>query len=85
MHYCCLAAWAAERGLKLFQVTPKFHFWIHIAYLARYQNPRLSWCYADEDLVGLTIEVAQSCSTRTISLMVLVKWLILAFDIDDQE
>jgi len=62
VHYCCLAATAAERGLKLFLVTPKFHFWLHIAYFARYCNPKYAWCYANEDFVGKIAQVAHAAS-----------------------
>ncbi len=61
-HYCCLAREAAERGLKLFHIIPKFHFWLHIAWLARFCNPKLAWCYSDEDFVGKIAQVAFSVS-----------------------
>jgi len=62
VHYCCLASDAAARGLKLFKITPKFHFWLHIAYYARFVNPRFAWTYADEDFVGKIAQVAHASS-----------------------
>ena len=62
VHYACLASDAAERGLKLFKITPKFHFWLHIAWMARYVNPRFAWCYADEDFVGKIATIAYASS-----------------------
>ena len=50
---------------------------------ATFGNPRYYWCYTDEDLVGLTIEVPENCHVATVAEMVLVKWLILAFDQDE--
>ena len=47
---------------------------------AAFGNPKYYWCYAAEDLVGFTIEVAENCHVATLAEMVLVKWLILAFD-----
>jgi hypothetical protein len=45
-------------------------------------NPRYFWTYPDEDLVGLSIEVAKSCHRNTLAVVSLAKWLILAFDVD---
>ena len=48
-----------------FPIRPKFHFCYHIAYFARYQNPRTSWCYKNEDWVGRLARIAHSCSHGT--------------------
>ena len=46
-------------------------------------NPQRLWCYADEDLVGLQIEVAESCHVLTFATISLSKWLLLAFEDDE--
>jgi hypothetical protein len=51
-HWCFLAKRSAEQGRKVFHVIPKMHYWIHLAHNSRYVNPRMSWCYADEDFIG---------------------------------
>jgi hypothetical protein len=43
---------------------------------------KLIWTYPDEDLAGLSIEVAQSCHRNTLAIVSLAKWLVLAFDVD---
>ena len=35
--------------LKLFNITIKAHYLAHAGLLAKYQNPRLGWCYSGED------------------------------------
>jgi hypothetical protein len=52
---------------------------------ATFGNPRYYWCYPDEDLVGLSVEVAENCHVKTMAEMVILKWLILAFDNDNEE
>ena len=77
------AAW--ENDENMWKITPKFHFLCgHLADQARrFGNPRFHWTYGDEDLVGLTIEVATSTHPRTTAIVALIKWAILAFDHDD--
>ena len=36
LHYCALARLAVDQGLMLWLVTPKLHFFWHLAYFARY-------------------------------------------------
>lgn len=60
LHYVALARMATARGRNLWLVTPKFHYWFHLAVFARFANPRTSWTYADEDYVGRLAKVAKS-------------------------
>ena len=81
--YSRLSIWAFDvLGKMLWKVTPKVHLWEHLTEMQSVLmgNPRFWWCYPDEDLVGLVIEVAHSCHPATIAMMVLVKWMHLSFD-----
>ena len=79
-----LSAEAHANKERLWKYSPKHHLIEHCTghQAATFGNPRYHWCYADEDLVGLMVEVAENCHTRTVAEMVLVKWLIVAFDND---
>ena len=44
---------ARERNVVRWQETPKFHYLQHIAILSRVMNPRLAWCYPDEDFMRI--------------------------------
>ena len=46
----------------LFHVVPKMHYFFHMGRSARYFNPRFSWCFRAEDLVGRLSRVASSIS-----------------------
>ena len=67
---------------RKWKATPKFHLFSH---LTEWQipdlglNPRFYWTYADEDLVGQLVEVAQSCHPSTLAPVALTKWVILLF------
>ena len=52
-------------GAQLWAVTPKFHFLWHIAWFARFNSPRASWCYAFEDFVGKIQGSGMSCTVGT--------------------
>ena len=82
-----LYAAAARLGVKAWKMTPKAHL---VQELLLYQcqvwgNPAYYWCYCDEDLVGLTVEIAQSCHPATLCVTALVKWLVLCYDCDPEE
>ena len=75
--YGCLARIAFDRGEKLWKLSPKLHLMEH---LLEYQciqagNPRWYWTYADEDLVGLMIDIAEGCHANTLAYSVLFKLL----------
>ena len=80
--YSKLASSAYGLGLKLWKMSPKLHLWEHLTeWQCLYAgNPRFYWTYADEDLVGHMIEIAESCHPCTLAITVLVKWLHLYFD-----
>ena len=40
---------------------PKHHILQHVAAQAQLQNPRWSWCYIDEDFMGLVKDLCGSC------------------------
>ena len=50
----CLYAW-----------TIKMHYMWHSAYMARYGNPRLLWCYPFEDWMGRCVTSAKACMAGT--------------------
>ena len=51
-HWSLLSRLSLERNIKLWHVVPKHHYLWHLAEEARHLNPRMSWCYANEDFVG---------------------------------
>ena len=65
-------------------MTPKIHLVLHLAEWQApvWGNPSYYWTYADEDLVGLMIEVAESVHVLTLCPTSLVKLLIVAFDVE---
>jgi hypothetical protein len=83
--YADLHAEAFAAKVTRWKFPPKGHL---IHHLVTYQaeewgNPSYYWCYADEDLVGLTIEIARACHHSTVAATALAKWLILAFNVED--
>ena len=82
--YATLTADARVQGLRAWKLVPKFHIFQHLClYQAHlYGNPRFYWCYADEDMVGQMVEVAQSCHPATMPATALFKWLVLHFEED---
>ena len=80
--YGQLSAEAFALGKKLWKFTPKFHLFLHLCewQVPSLGNPRFWWTYSDEDLVGMLIEVAQTCHPSTMAQTALFKWLLLAFE-----
>ena len=76
-HYSFLA----EKSLThvpakcLWNITPTHHYFWHLAMQANDLNPRMSWCYANEDFVGKISTIGMSCrhgqvaASRSKSLM----------------
>lgn len=60
VHYVHLARCAAASGVKLWLVVPKHHYWWHMAFFAKFSNPRFGWTYGDEDFVGRIAGIAKS-------------------------
>ena len=52
VHWSLLSRLSVERGLHLWHVVPKHHYLWHLAEEASHLNPRMSWCYSNEDFVG---------------------------------
>ncbi len=79
--YTSLAAQALAAHQKLWKTTPKLHLFCHLCEWQAIErgNPRYYWCYPDEDLVGLMVEIVQSVHPRRLAVMCLLKWLILSF------
>ena len=45
-------------------------------------KPRFSWTYADEDMVGPMVEVAQAGYPSTATSVALLKWVVQQFGTD---
>ena len=77
--YGTLSREAATQRKRMWKATPKWHLFLP---LCEWQipelrmNPRAYWTYADEDLVGQLVEIAESCHVQTLSATSLTKWLI---------
>ena len=79
--YNAMSVEAASDQIKAWKFAPKFHMFLHLTEVqAQLMNPRAFWCYADEDLVGQAIEVAESCHASTVADTTLYKWLLLHFE-----
>ena len=80
--YAQLATEALAAGQKRWKLTPKVHLMLHLCIdqAPSAGNPIFVWVYADEDLVGSMIEVAESCHASTMAPTAMVKWSIMAFD-----
>ena len=79
-----LAEWYAQLSAsrfsdenRLWKVQPKLHLFEHLLEITAilYGNPRYFWCYADEDLVGQMVDIAETCHPATLPFSVLFKWL----------
>jgi len=75
--YSGLSAAALAKKEKMFKMMPKLHLFDHLCVLQANEigNPRFYWTYADEDLVGLLVECAESCHVKTLAASALFKWL----------
>ena len=80
--YQQLAENSFRAGVKLWKLSPKLHLFMHLTAIqcVLYGNPRYYWTYADEDLVGMMIEIAETCHPATMAFTVLFKWLHVFFD-----
>ena len=70
------------KGVRLYKMSPLVHLCLHLCEWQAVElgNTRFYWVYADEDLVGLLIEVGRSCHPATVAVTALIKWLLLAFE-----
>jgi hypothetical protein len=76
-YYSQLAASRFSDENRLWKVQPKLHLFEHLCQFTAimYGNPRYFWCYADEDLVGQMVDIAETCHPATLAFSVLFKWL----------
>jgi len=51
----------ADEGLPLFSDIPKIHCWLHSVLASQFLNPRLTWCFRQEDNMNARRTLAQSC------------------------
>ncbi len=61
-HFTWLARDSCERGLMYYNLTPKLHFFIHVAEQCALSNAAYSWTYADEDYMGRITKLARACA-----------------------
>ena len=75
--YASLAESAARKKVKMWKMMPKLHLFVHLCewQAGEVGNPRFYWTYADEDLVGLLVEVAETCHPQTMAASALFKWM----------
>ena len=80
--YSTLAQQALAAGQKMWKLMPKLHIFVHLCewQAGEFGNPRSYWTYADEDLVGLLVECAQSCHAMTVAPSALFKWVHVHFN-----
>ena len=84
MLYASLATKALAANERLWKLNPKLHMFVHLCewQALTFGNPRFYWCHADEDLVGMMAEVAETCHPKTMAASALFKWLHLGFNED---
>ena len=80
--YAHLSAEALANDVRAWKIVPKFHLFQHLCLHQSFTcgNPRFYWTYADEDMVGHMVEVAQNCHPTTMAATGLFKWLVLHFE-----
>ena len=61
VNYAALAKLSADAGWKKWLVRPKLHYVEHIASETKYINPKMTWCYPGESMVGSVTALAQAC------------------------
>ena len=77
--YSQLAEAAVAAKVRMWKMSPKFHIMQHICEHQSWINPRMVWCYGDEDLQHLVKVVALSCHPTTTAHMTLYKWCVCNF------
>lgn len=60
-HYTWLANKAAADERCMWSVVPKFHYLVHLIEDAAIVNPRFTWCYGGEDMVGRIARLCHMC------------------------
>ena len=59
-YYSYLCKFSLDHDQALWKVVPKHHYWWHIGRDAETINPRMAWCFANEDFVGRIATVGLS-------------------------
>ena len=62
-----LCEFYASEGKKLFTVTSKCHFLLHIALQANATHPRFTWCFSGEDYMKRMQRLVRACCTGRIT------------------
>ena len=60
-YWTFLAKVSIDQDKTLWNVVPKHHYLWHLAEEASHLNPRMSWCYSNEDWVGRMAVVGCAC------------------------
>ena len=75
-HYTWLTKFSFDRDQRMWNMIPKHHYMWHLADEASHLNPRMAWCYSNEDFVGkvavigLSVRHAQAAAFRSRQLVV---------------
>ena len=80
--YVNLSREALRKGVRLWKLIPKFHFFLHLVehQVPRWGNPRIMGTYSDEDLQRIMKGVALSCPPLNLAPMVMYNWLSMKLD-----
>ena len=65
VHYNWLTNFSVARGRLNYNLVGKHHAIWHIAYHAKFLNPRKIWCMEFEDFVGVMLKSAKGCMSGT--------------------
>ena len=65
LHYTYLSRLALDNSKLMWNVIPKHHYFWHLVQNAKWTNPRFTWCYGGEDLVGKISNLGMSCTRGT--------------------
>jgi hypothetical protein len=58
--YSLLTKYAFDLDKRLWNLVPKHHYLWHLAHDASHLNPRMAWCYSNEDFVGKLAVIGMS-------------------------
>ena len=76
--YKNLALESLQNGIRSYKMKPKIHPCQHI-FEDSVINPMHVWAYSDEDLQRLIKQIAVQCHPKTVSYMVLLRWVMQTF------
>ena len=66
--YTFLGQQALQNHILMWSVVPKHHYLAHLSQTAKWLNPRWTWCYGGEDMVGKISGLAHACTSGTSSI-----------------